>query len=413
MEKVPVIFHCDCNNFFASVELLEHPELQELPVAVCGDPEGRHGIVLAKNEAAKAYGIQTAETIWQAKKKCPGLRLLPPHRDRYRHFSKIINEIYQKYTDRVEPFGIDESWMDVTCTWAIFEKSPKALADRLRREVQAATGLTISVGVSFTKVLAKLGSDYKKPNATTVFGPGDWQERVYPLPVGNLLYVGKAAQKQLALLGITTIGQLAQADPAMLEHSLGKLGADLSRSARGQDTDPVRLVGDRDPVKSVGNGLTFRKNLTTAQEIRSGLWALCDQVATRLRKHGLWAGAVQLTIKDANLKTIQRQMQLPFSTQLSKELVKYSWELLQAHWRVGVPIRMLTVTALNLSDQPFACQTSLFEDAPQPDQKRASLEKSLDAIRAKYGKRSIGMGSRLGNDLGLEGLEMDLEEQED
>lgn len=413
MGKTPVIFHCDCNNFYASVELLEHPELKGQPVAVCGDPEGRHGIVLAKNEAAKACGVQTAETIWQAKKKCPGLQLLPPHRDKYRHFSKIINKIYQQYTDRVEPFGIDESWMDVTDTWAMFEKSPRALADRLRREVQSATGLTISVGVSFTKVLAKLGSDYKKPNATTVFGPEDWQDRVFPLPVENLLYVGRAARKQLTLLGITTIGQLAQADPRMLEGVLGKLGADLSRSARGQDTDPVRLVGDRDPVKSVGNGLTFRKNLTTAQEIRSGLWALCDQVATRLRKHGLWAGAVQLTIKGTDLKSIQRQMQLPFSTQLSKELVQYSWQLLQAHWRVGVPIRMLTVTALHLTNEPFACQMSMFGDAPQPDQKRARLEKSLDAIRSKYGKSSIGMGSRLSNDLGLEGLEMDLTPEED
>ena len=223
------IFHCDCNSFYASVELLRHPELRDQCVAVCGDPEGRHGIVLAKNEPAKRMGVKTAEVIWQAKRKCPDLVLLPPHREYYRKYSKIINEIYRKYTDRVEPFGIDESWLDVTGTWQLFAESPAALADQLRAEVKAATGLTISVGVSFNKVFAKLGSDYKKPDATTLITRENFHKIVWPLPAGDLLYVGASAQNRLAGMGISTIGELAAARPEALAEALGKLGLELSR----------------------------------------------------------------------------------------------------------------------------------------------------------------------------------------
>ena len=191
-----VIFHCDLNCFFASVELLDKPALWEVPVAVCGDPESRHGIILAKNEPAKKRGVQTAETVWQAKKKCPVLVLLPPHHDLYKVYSKKVNEIYERFTDLVEPFGIDESWLDVTGSRTLFGDG-KTIADRLRREVREETGLTISVGVSFTKALAKLGSDYKKPDATTVISRENWQDIVWPLPVGDLLFVGRAAQRSI------------------------------------------------------------------------------------------------------------------------------------------------------------------------------------------------------------------------
>ena len=192
------ILHCDCNSFYASVELLAHPELRAQPVAVCGDPQSRHGIILAKNEPAKRFGIQTAETIWQAKRKCPELVLLPTHRHLYSKYCNIINEIYCEYTDLVEPFSIDESWLDVTGSWRLFAKSPKQLGDILRARVQAETGLTISVGVSFNKVFAKLGSDYKKPNATTLITPDNFKQILWPLPVGDLLFVGKACAQRLA-----------------------------------------------------------------------------------------------------------------------------------------------------------------------------------------------------------------------
>lgn len=395
------IFHCDCNSFYASVELLRHPELRDQCVAVCGDPEGRHGIVLAKNEPAKRMGVKTAEVIWQAKRKCPDLVLLPPHREYYRKYSKIINEIYRKYTDQVEPFGIDESWLDATGTWQLFAESPAALADRLRAEVKAATGLTISVGVSFNKVFAKLGSDYKKPDATTLITRENFHKIVWPLPAGDLLYVGASAQKRLAGMGISTIGELAAARPEALAEALGKLGLELSRYARGEDEAPVRRWGEKEPVKSVGNGTTFRRNIRGPAEIRSALNVLADEVAGRLRRHGVWAGAVQVTIRDPDLKTITRQKQLPMSTHLARDLANACWQLMEKNWDMARPVRMLTVTALAITEEPFAVQQSLFDDAPKADPRREKLEQSLDAIRKKYGRGAIGAGSILHNDMGL------------
>ena len=266
-----IILHCDLNCFFASVELLSHPDLRHLPVAVCGDPSSRHGIILAKNEPAKRCGVQTAETIWQAKKKCPSLVLLPPHHDRYRVYSKQVNAIYEQYTDLVEPFGIDESWLDVTGSLHLFGGDAAALADTLRHRVREELGLTLSVGVSFNKVFAKLGSDYKKPDATTVISRENWKEIVWPLPVGDLLFVGGAARKLLAQYGVKTIGDLAACPTDMLESLMGKLGTQLHEYACGLDASPVRSRYDREPVKSVGNGTTFPQNLTTWEQVRGGL----------------------------------------------------------------------------------------------------------------------------------------------
>jgi DNA polymerase-4 len=397
------ILHCDCNSFYASVELLSHPELRDVPVAVCGDPEGRHGIILAKNEAAKSYGIQTAETIWQARAKCPDLTLLPPHRERYREFYTCINAIYQEYTARVEPFSIDESWLDVTQTWHLFASSPRILADNLRTRIQRETGLTISVGVSFNKVFAKMGSDYKKPNATTEITRDNYRQLLWGLPVGDMLFVGRRMQNRLISLGIRTIGDLATADPRMLTDTFGKLGAELSRYARGEDRAEVRRWGEKEPIKSIGNRITFKHDLHTTAEIRTGISALAEEVAARLRRHGLYAGAVQVTIKGSDLKSIQRQKQLPMSTHLARDLERECLELVQQNWTIGRPIRMLTVTVRSLTEEPFAIQQSLFDDAPQPDPRREALERSLDTIRAKYGRNAIADANLLRNDLGLDG----------
>lgn len=272
-----VIFHCDCNSFYASVELLRHPELRAVPVAVCGDPTNRHGVILAKNEAAKRFGVQTAETVYAACRKCPDLHLLPPHHDEYRRMSRVVNAIYARYTDLVEPFGIDESWLDMTGSWHLFGKSPAEVADRLRREVKEETGLTISVGVSFNKVFAKLGSDYRKPDATTVIFAGDVERIVHPLPVEALLYVGKSACCTLRAMGIRTIGEAAKADEEALAAALGKAGRQLSRYARGLEDSPVRPAGQPREIKTVGNGMTFRRDLTAPEEVRAGLQALADE----------------------------------------------------------------------------------------------------------------------------------------
>ena len=389
-----VILHCDLNSFYASVELLSHPELRGVPVAVCGDPTSRKGIILAKNEPAKAFGVKTAETIWQAKQKCPDLVLLSPHHDRYREYSKLINSIYGQYTDLVEPFGIDESWLDITGSMHLFGNDAAAIADSIRHRIQKELGLTLSVGVSFNKVFAKLGSDYRKPNATTVIGRDNWQNIVWPLPVGSLLYAGPAAQRVLAQYGIRTIGQLAAADRQLTERLLGKLGGHLWAYANGVDDSPVRPQHEKEPVKSVGNSFTFKENLTTRQQVRHGISLLCDSVATRLRQQGLYCGTVQVGVRDPSFRNISRQKRLSHSTHLMRELLSASMELVEEIWHSPSPVRLLSVTALDLTDQMETYeQVDLFvPEQPLLDEKQERLERAMDTIREKYGKKSISYG---------------------
>jgi DNA polymerase-4 len=392
-----IILHCDLNCFFASVELLSHPELRNVPMAVCGDPAERHGIILAKNEPAKRYGIQTAETIWQAQKKCPELILFRPHHDLYREYSKKVGAIYDRYTDLIEPFGIDESWLDITGTAHLFGE-PRAIADRIRSQVREELGLTLSVGVSFNKVFAKLGSDYKKPDATTVISHENWQTLVWPLPAGDLLYVGRAAQKVLHQYGVDTLGQLAACKPEMLESLLGKLGRQLWESANGLECEPVRPAGVREPVKSVGNGTTFRQDLTTREQVRTSIAVLSDSVAMRLRKCGMYAGGVQVTIRTPDFKNINRQKQFSASTHLMRDLTEAAMELVNAVWKPPAPIRMLTVTAINLSpsDESFEQVDLLAPDRGAERERQEKLERAMDHIRGKFGGDSIQFGYTAG-----------------
>ena len=303
------ILHCDLNAFFASVEEVRNPELRNYPTAVCGNPENRHGIILAKNEKAKAFGVKTAETIWQAQRKCPELHLVAPHYEDYSRYSKAVNEIYQRYTDLVEPFGIDESWLDVTGSAHLFG-TPKQIADELRRVIKEETGLTISVGVSFTKAFAKLGSDYKKPDATTVITRENYKEIVWPLPVTDLLFVGKSAKKTLERLGITTIGELAKSSRTSIVSLLGKTGETIHDYANGIDTSLVQSAFVESDPKSIGRGTTFPHDLTDISEIKTGITVLADDVASRLRKHHLKAYSVSLTVRDPAFKTTIRQKTL-------------------------------------------------------------------------------------------------------
>lgn len=395
-----VILHCDLNCFFASVELLSHPDLRDIPTAVCGDPASRHGIILAKNEPAKRLGIQTAETIWQAKKKCPGLVLLPPHHGLYREYSRRVNAIYEQYTDLVEPFGIDESWLDVTGSLHLFGGDARQLADDIRARLRQEVGLTISVGVSFNKVFAKLGSDYKKPDATTVISRENWRDIVWPLPVGDLLFVGRAAQRTLGQYGVETIGQLAACKPEMLEQLMGKMGVQLYRYANGLDDAPVRPQHQREPVKSVGNSTTFPENLTRWEEIRSGLQLLSDSVAGRLRKEGLYCGGVAVAVKDAQFRTVSRQMRLGAPTHLMRDIFEAAQELTRRIWKAPTPVRLLSVTALYITDSADSYQQLdlLAGDAPLRDQRQEQLESAMDAIRGKYGRDAItfGRGGKVG-----------------
>ena len=383
-----IILHCDLNSFFASVELLNRPELRELPVAVCGDPSARHGIILAKNEPAKACGVQTAETIWQARRKCPDLFLLPPHHELYR--------LYSRETDLVEPFGIDESWLDITGSAHLFGGDPRAIADGIRSTVREELGLTLSVGVSFNKVFAKLGSDYKKPDATTVISRENWREIVWPLPVGSLLFAGRAAQGKLRQYGVETVGQLAACRPEMLEGLLGKNGLQLLSYARGEDREAVRSRFQQEPVKSVGNGQTFPRDLTSRQEVREELSLLADSVASRLRACDLYAGGVQITYRTPDFRNFSRQAQLPSPTHLMRPLADECLKLLERIWKPPAPIRMLTVTAIHLTEEGDAWQQEdLFASVPQEkqQQKQEKLELAMDSIRGKFGRNAIRFGA--------------------
>ena len=389
-----IILHCDLNSFYASVELLDKPALWDVPVAVCGDPKSRHGIILAKNEPAKKRGVQTAETVWQAKKKCPVLVLLPPHHELYEVYSRRVNEIYGRFTDLVEPFGIDESWLDVTGSLHLFGGDARALADRIRATVKAETGLTVSVGVSFNKVFAKLGSDLKKPDATTVIPPEGWRDIVWPLPVGDMLFAGRSTQRVLGQYGIETIGQLAACPEEMAEQLLGKMGGQLWRYANGLDNSPVRPGHQREPVKSVGNGTTFPADLVRWEQIRQGLAPLCDSVATRLRRQRLYAGGVSVTLKGADFKTVSRQTRLDEPTHLMRDIWETAQELARQIWKAPTPIRAMTVTALYVTEdgQAYRQLDLLGQASAKRSERQEKLESAVDAIREKYGSGAIRFG---------------------
>ncbi len=383
------ILHCDCNSFYASVECVYRPELWKVPMAVCGDPVNRHGIVLAKNELAKKYGIVTAETVWQARRKCPELVLVAPHFDRYDDFYRRINALYCEYTDRVEPFSIDESWLDVTGSRLLFGDG-KTIADTLRHRVREELGITISVGVSFNKTFAKLGSDYRKPDATTVLSRETYRELLYPLPVSRFLFVGTSSANTLQGMGIRTIGDLATADRACVLAALGKLGGQLHDYANGLDTTPVRLFTDRPDAKSVGNGMTFRNDLVTEEELRRGLLYLTEPVAARLRGAGQRCTTLQLTVKYPSLKTVSRQRTLAQPTALVSELYAAACELLNECRQPGVPVRSLTVTACRLEKENESEQLCLFDAEDAADRRRQeTLETVVDTLRGRFGDGSV------------------------
>ncbi len=398
-----VIFHVDGNNFYASCECLLRPELKDVPMAVAGDPDSRHGIILAKNQRAKQYGVKTAELIWQAERKCPDLVLVPPHREVYSRISKQMNELFLRYTDLVEPASIDESYLDVTGSLHLFGGEPLALADRIRKEVREELGITVSVGVSFCKVFAKLGSDYKKPDATTYFPRSQVSSLIWPMPVGNLLYVGGRFQAELARFHIHTIGDLARADLDWIRTQFGIRGESAWRCARGEDHEPVRSFYEPREAKSIGNSITFRRNLTDEREIRLGFTTLAESVALRMRRQEVHCRRVQIQIRDANFHTLSRQITLERSVCLAKELTDLAMELAGEIWDFQHPVRLLSLTAESLvpASQDME-QLTFFPDTHQAErQKQGRLEDAMCDIRDRFGSGSIRLGGFLKNDLNL------------
>ncbi|MDR0813280.1 MAG: DNA polymerase IV [Oscillospiraceae bacterium] len=408
--KNRIILHCDCDCFFASVEQTFHPEYKTVPMAVAGDPKSRRGIILAKNQIAKGFGIKTAETVWAARQKCPELVLVPPRRHAYGEFCDRVNAIYEQYTDLVERLGIDESFLDVTGCLHGFGGDPVRLARDIQQRIEREIGITISIGISWNRIFAKLGSDRNKPNGIFVITREDYRQTVWPLPVTELFLVGRNTAAALKKLGITTIGELAQADRLFLRQTFGKMGDQLHIYAAGKESGAVKRTDEAEQVKSVGNGLTFVRDLVTRDEIHTGVLALCHSVARRLRRAGLRCTTVQVTIKDTSLRSIQRQKTIAHPTFLASELIDVAMELIQANWQIGKPIRLIGVTAQNLVPADTAAeQLSLFGE-PEGDSKKAeSLAKAADEIRTKYGKYAILPGAMLHNDLGI----TDRDEQED
>lgn len=388
-----IILHADCNSYFASVESIDHPEYKLVPMAVCGDPESRHGIILAKNELAKAYHIQTAETIYSAKKKCPDLLLVPAHHEKYAVICERINTIYESYTDLVERFNIDESFLDVTGSRHLFG-SGREIADQLRRRIREEIGVTISVGVSFNKTFAKMGSDYKKPDATTVISRENYRDILWPLPIEELLFVGRSGAAAMRDHGILTIGDLAKADPKSLSFFLGKAGLQLRKSACGEDLSPVMPTGHEELPKSISHNVTFDHDLIDPTEVIAGLTLISDQVATRLRRKKLYASVVQIQVKDINLKVINRQKSLEEYTCSTRLIRDTAMELLQENWPAGKPIRMLSVGVTGLS-MDGTQQLNMFSDTVKIEKAR-KLDDAVDSIRSKFGKEAVRFGRNLG-----------------
>lgn len=386
-----VILHSDMNNFYASVECLYRPELRGKPLAVGGDEEARHGIVLAKNEIAKRLGIKTGETLWQARQKCQGLVVVPPHYERYLHFSRMAKEIYADYTDQVESFGLDECWLDVSGSTTLFGTG-KQIADQIRQRVKFELGITASVGVSFNKIFAKLGSDLKKPDATTVILPEEFRETIWPLPVNELLYVGRATHRKLHAYGIDTIGDLANADLNFLRRAFGKVGEMLWNFANGLDRSPVSNIGAKSLIKSIGNSTTTPRDLKTAEDMKIILYVLCESVSARLREQGFRCRTVQITLHDNTLNAFERQKRLETPACTTEEIFNAAFSLYREN-DIGRPYRSVGVRACQLTYEETT-QLSLYPEQALR-QKREQLENTVDKLRGRFGPFIIRRGVML------------------
>lgn len=382
-----IILHCDLNNFFASVSLLSNRTLYDLPVAVCGSVEERHGIVLAKNEAAKKYGVKTAEAVWEARLKCPDLVILKPDYEKYYEYSVAAHRIYERYTDLIEPFGIDECWLDVTGSTMLFGNG-RQIADRIRGDIKKQLGITASVGVSFNKVFAKLGSDMKKPDGTTVITRENFRRVVWPLPVSALLFVGKNTAARLNSIGIFTVGDITCCDDAVLKRLLGKNGIQLKNYALGADNSPVITPGENDLPKSIGKSVTPDHDITDRTEVWRIYLELAEHISAELHKKNLYAYCVQVHTRDISLKVkeFSHTFNLPVNTALG--IAKRGMELFDESYRFNLPLRSVGIRVTSLRCENVAGQADIFGDFAD-EERNEQIENSVYAVREKFGRESI------------------------
>lgn len=396
------VLHSDINCCYAQIECQARPELRGKPVVVGGDEEARHGIVLAKNLIAKRAGVKTAMALWEARKACPGLVVVPPDYRLYMDVSRRAREIYYDYTDRVEPFGPDEAWLDVTGTRRCLGLSPAEIAREVSERMVAELGISVSVGVSWNKIFAKFGSDYKKPDAVTVITRENSREVVWQAPVRDLLYVGPATERKLHSSGIDTIGQLACASDELLRNRLGKMGFVLRGFARGQDATEVKPY-DRDAadvmreIKSYGNGLTAPRDICDPQSAKAYVWMLAESVAQRMREGRARARTVSVGARAADdLCTRSRQCKLPVATDVTLEVARAAWGLLRELEPLDAshPLRGIHVRASDLEPADADLQASLFDPLPRRTEMR-ELDASVDDLRRRYGNKCVVWGAQL------------------
>ena len=389
--KDRIILHCDLNNFFASVSLLFNPTVKDMPVAVCGDKENRHGIVLAKNEIAKSFGVKTAEPIFEAKAKCPNLVTLPPLYERYQEYSQKAHRIYERYTDMIEPFGIDECWLDITGSTVLFG-SGEEIAEKIRKDIKKELGITVSVGVSFNKIFAKLGSDMKKPDAITVINKTNFKEKVWKLPVSDLLFVGRKTCEKLKSCGINTIGDITLCSDITLKRLLGKNGELLKKYALGEDDSPVTTPTENDKPKSISKSITCSKDFTCNEEVWKEYLKFSQYICDTLHRKKLYAGGVQVHIRTASLSVKEFSLTFSDTTNSALEFAKRGFELFTNNYTFSEPLRSVGLRAINLKDDTVAVQQDIFGDSDRKA-KLEAMEDSLYKLREKYGKSSIKRGT--------------------
>ena len=389
------ILHSDLNCFYASVETMLDPSLRGKPVAVCGSTEERHGIVLAKSYEAKKCGVKTGMVNWEARQRCRDLIMVPPHYDQYLKYSKLTRAIYERYTDLVEPYGMDECWLDVTASRFQCGDGVQ-IAEEIRTACREELGLTVSVGVSFNKIFAKLGSDMKKPDATTVITPEDFREKVWPLAASEMIYVGRATEGKLAHFGIHTIGEVAATPPELLRSWFGVNGIALWRYANGCDQSRVMHKDFVSPVKSVGHGITCNADLENEEEVFKVMLELSQDVGHRLRVHGLAAKGVQIWIRANDLSGMQCQCKLPFRTQLPAEITAAGFKLFQERYRWDQKVRAVCIRATDLVPKSEEEQLSMFIDHAKRD-KKERLEDAVEELRGRFGKGALTYAVLLGN----------------
>ncbi|MBE5749785.1 MAG: DNA polymerase IV [Clostridiales bacterium] len=402
------ILHSDLNNFYASVEIMKNPDLKDVPLVVTGSVEDRHGIVLAKNQLAKSFGVKTGEVLWQARKKCAGnlVSVLADFPSYYR-VSKAVKSIYARYTDHIESFGIDECWLDVTDSLKIFGSGEK-IAEEIRAAVKSEIGVTVSIGVSFNKIFAKLGSDMKKPDAVTVINQQNYKDTVWKLPASDLLYVGRATAKKLDSIGIHTIGDIARTDRSVLTRLLGVWGKTLHVYANGQDDTPVVDKEHEEDAKSIGNSLTDYKDLVNVDEVKTLILMLSETVAARLRKSGLGkACTVRISVTDNQLNTCGKQTRLMKPTSSSIVIAHTCYDLFESLYKWEHPVRGVGVSVANFTQ---GLEQLTFDSDPEKERKVERLDSVVDTIRSKYGNNSVRRATIL-QDKKLS--DMDLNREED